>query len=299
MEQLDGNTTLNSSVCSSDQESICVDAFDMSSQSIPTQVGYRPMKVIYERPLSYKRLIRRDNKNVQALTLPRITNYNIRALFPKISNFALDMKERESDLSFITEVWEKKEKKKHQLRLEELLEIHGIKYISTPRPGAQRGGGAAIAVRLEHFSISKLNIPLPRCVEVVWGLLKPKIVTGKIKTIIVCCFYSPPRSRKNQVLIDHLTVTLQSLLAVHVNAGVIISGDRNSIDISTLLSIDPSLRQSVRHGTRGEKVLDVICSNLARFFNEPEIIPPIQPDRAGHGVPSDHNGVEAIPNTAH
>merc|ERR1712129_520667 len=169
---------------------------------------------------------------------------------------------------------------------------------STPRPGAQRGGGAAIAVRLEKFSISKLNIPLPRSVEVVWGLLKPKIGTGKVKTIIVCCFYSPPRSRKNQVLVDHLTVTLQSLLAVHVNAGVIISGDRNSIEISTLLSIDPSLRQTVRHGSRGEKVLDVICSNLARYFNEPRIIPPIQPDRVGHGVPSDHNGVEAIPNTA-
>ena len=164
-----------------------------------------------------------------------MTNYNIHSLFPKCSNFAMDMKVRESDFSFLTEVWEKKEKKKHQHKLE------GIKYISTPRPGAQRGGGAAIAVRLEHFSISKLNIPLPRSVEVVWGLLKPKIVTGKVNIIIVCCFYSPPRSRKNQVLIDHLTVTLQSLLAVHVNAGVIISGDRNSIDISTLLSIDPSV----------------------------------------------------------
>ena len=77
------------------------------------------------------------------------------------------MKERESDISFLTEVWEKKEKKKHQLKLEELLEMHGIKYISTPRPGAQRGGGAAIAVRLENFSISKLNIPLPKSIEVV------------------------------------------------------------------------------------------------------------------------------------
>ena len=171
--------------------------------------------------------------------------------------------------------------------------MHGIKYISTPRPGVQRGGGAAIAVRLENFSISKLNIPLPKS-----GLLKPKVVTGKINTIIVCCFYSPPRSRKNRVLIDHLTVTLQSLLNIHTNAGVIICGDRNSIEISALLSIDPSLRQTVRHGTRGQNILDVICTNLARYFSEPVIIPPIQPDRAGHGVQSDHSGVEAIPNTS-
>ena len=79
---------------------------------------------------------------------------------------------------------------------------------------------------------------------------------------------------------------------------MIICGDRNSIEISTLLSIDPSLRQTVRHGTRGQKILDVICTNLARYFNEPEIIPAIQPDREGHGVPSDHCGVAATPNTS-
>ena len=201
-------------------------------------------------------------------------------------------------MNTLTEVWEKSENKKHQFKLEELLELKGIKYISTPRPGAQRGGGAAIAVRLDMFSISKLNIPLPRAVEVVWGLLKPKTVTGNISTIIVCCFYSPPRSRKNRVMIDHLTVTLQSLLNLHPNAGVIISGDRNSIEISSLLSIDPSLRQTVRQATRGLNLIDVIVTNLARYFNEPVIIPPIVPDRPGHGVPSDHSGVEATPNTS-
>ena len=109
----------------------------------------------------------------------------MRSIFPKIGNFALDMIERESDISFLTEVWEKYENKKHQFRLEEMLEISGIKYISTPRPGAKRGGGAAIAVRLDNFTISKLNIALPRSIEVVWGLLKPKVVSGKI-TIIIC-----------------------------------------------------------------------------------------------------------------
>ena len=97
------------------------------------------------------------------------------------------------------------------------------------------------------------------------------------------------------MLIDHIAVTLQSLLGIHPNAGVIISGDRNNIDIPVLLSIDPSLRQTVRHNTRGDRILDVIVTNLSKFFNEPEIIPPINPDRPGHGVPSDHNGVEATP----
>ena len=206
------------------------------------------------------------------------------------------MEERACNLSFLTEVWQQLENKKHKNKLEELLELRGIKYISTPRPGGRRGGGAAIAVRTNDFNISKLNIPLPRAVEVVWGLLKPKKITGSISVIIVCCFYSPPKSRKNRVLVDHMTVTLQELLRTHPGAGVIISGDRNSIDISSLLSMDPSLHQTVKQPTRGQNILDVIITNMARYYDEPAIIPPIDPDRPGHGVPSDHFGVFAAPN---
>ena len=54
-----------------------------------------------------------------------------------------------------------------------MLEIDGIQYISTSCPGAKRGGGAAIAVRLDKFSISKLNISIPNGLEIVWGLMKP------------------------------------------------------------------------------------------------------------------------------
>ena len=212
IEQLDGNISINTSLAESSQAE--PDFFCPVNQ-IPTFFGYRPSKVKNERPPSYRKMIRRDNKKIQSLTLPKVVCYNVRALFPKIFSLARDMKERESDLCFLTEVWEKKEKKKHQFKLEELLEMHGIQYISTPRPGAQRGGGAAIAVRLEKFSISKLNIPLPRSTEVVWGLLRPKEISGEITTIIACCFYSPPRSRKNQVLVDHITLTLQSLLKIH------------------------------------------------------------------------------------
>ena len=221
----------------------------------------------------------------------------MRSFFPKFENFAQDMHERESDAVFLTEVWEKQENKKHQFKLEELLQMKGIKYISTPRPGAQRGGGAAIAVRLDRFTVSKLNIPFPKSVEVVWGLLKPKVITGNITAIIVCCFYSPPRSRKNSELIDHITVTLQSLMNIHNNAGIIVSGDRNDMDMSSLLSIDPTLRQTVLVPTRGPKTLDVIVTNLSCFFNDPVTIPPVLPDRPGHGVPSDHLGVSATPKT--
>ena len=153
-------------------------------------VGFRPIKVKFksERGKPCLKRIRRDNRAVQALSLPKISNYNMRSLIPKIGNFSLDVKEREVDISFLTEVWEKLENKKHQSKLEELLEMEGIQYISTPRPGAKRGGGAAIAVRLDKFGISKLNILIPKGLEVVWGLLKPKVASGKISKIFPAVF---------------------------------------------------------------------------------------------------------------
>ena len=67
------------------------------------------------------------------------------------------------------------------------------------------------------------------------------------------------------------------------------------MNISSILSIEPSLRQIVLKPTRGQNILDVIVTNLSSYYQEPCIIPPIHPDVSGHGVPSDHQGVMAVP----
>ena len=86
-------------------------------------------------------------------------------------------------------------------------------------------------------------------------------------------------------------------ISIHSGAGVIISGDRNSIEIPALLSIDPTLQQVVKVPTRGLRTLDVIITNLARYYHDPVIIPPIIPDNPVAGAPSDHSGILATPNT--
>ena len=207
------------------------------------------------------------------------------------------MEEREVDICFDSEVWEKAENKKHKQKIESMLEIKGISYISTPRPGKKRGGGAGICVNTEHFQISKLNIQIPKPLEIVWGLLKPKKPIGRINKIIVCSFYSPPWLYKNAKLVDHMTETLQSLLRIHTGAGIIISGDRNIMEISALVSIDPSLRQVVKLPTRGPNVLDVVLPNLGRYYSNTWILPPVLPDNATTASPSDHNGVLVKPLT--
>ena len=164
-----------------------------------------------------------------------MATYNVRSLFPKVGNFKIDMLERGISVSFISEIWEKSEDKEHIKHIETMLELDGLKYISTSRPNNKKGGGTAIIVNQDRFSVEKLEITIPNNLEVVWGLLKPKFKSFKFKKIILCSFYSPPKSRKNTKLADHIIGTLHMLNTVHPDSGIILGGDKNSMDISPLL----------------------------------------------------------------
>ena len=292
IDQLDGNISFSSNSSFSDIQDI-----DSTGLPIPVLTGHRPNHPsIIQRLPHARKTVRRDNKVLQAVSLPKMSNYNMRSVMPKLFNLGTDMIDRNCSISFLTEVWQKAENKKHQFKIEELFELRGLKYISTPRPGTRRGSGAAIVVNTEAFSISKLNINIPSNLEIVWGLLRPHEVTGKITKIIVCCFYCPPKSTKKTALIDHMTLTLQSLRTTFPKARAVISGDRNDLSIDRLLSVDPSLTQIVRRATRGIKTLTVVLTDLEVFYDEPIIVDPIDvDDPTKGGVPSDHNGVVVIP----
>ena len=60
-----------------------------------------------------RQTIRRDNRLSKSLVLPIIAVSNLRCLILKIRNFAQDILEREVGLALLTEVWQKKDKKKH------------------------------------------------------------------------------------------------------------------------------------------------------------------------------------------
>ena len=57
------------------------------------------------------------------------------------------------------------------------------------------------------------------------------------------------------------------------------------------------LRQIVNLNTRRQEILDIVLTNLFPYYNSPVIIPPVQPDIPGQGVPSDHSVPLCIPHT--
>jgi hypothetical protein len=129
---------------------------------------------------------------VDTLSAPSITLYNVCSEWAKWDSIAEDINMRATDICFLTEVWQKLENRKHQKCIESMLELKGIKYVSTPWPGARRGGGTALACSADRFVMSKLNIQIPRPLEACFALIKPKKPSGKISKFICCSFYNPP-----------------------------------------------------------------------------------------------------------
>ena len=126
-------------------------------------------------------------------------------------------------------------------------------------------------------------------------MLRPKKNTCKIKEIIIAAFYSPPNSRKNPQLLDHLLSNSLNLLSKYPNAGLVIGGDKNNLNISPLLNGIPKLSQIVTKPTYKHKVLDIILTNMSNLYCVPVITPPVQPDDPQCGVPSDHSTPVATP----
>ena len=243
-----------------------------------------------------RKVIKRDKKFISGESLPIISVSNVRSLIPKIENVKKDILERKISVAIFSEVWEKAKCKKQQLEFEKMFQLDGLKYISTPRL-TKRGGGTAIVVNQREFSLEKMSVSIPNNLEVVWGLVRPKKESATIREIIVAAIYSPPHSKKNNQLLDHLLSTTHYLLSRFPRAGLVIGGDKNDLQISSLISGIPRLRQIVTKYTHRRKILDIILTNMSSLYAVPEIVPAVPPDNPQVGVPSDHSTVVATPLT--
>ena len=236
-----------------------------------------------------------------ALNLPKVASYNLRSLGPKVQSLKTDLIERSIELAFLQEIWEPKENRAFHFEIEKMFEMHGLQYVSKPRPPNAKGrsyGGVAIVVNNQKFSCERLNILTPKNIEVVWGLLKPKNLSPSLfKKIIVCSFYSPPSKGKHSKLADHIVTTLHMLMSKYPGSGIILGADKNSMDITPILSCGLKLHQIVDKNTRKDKVLDIIIMNTSGYYQSPIIAPPIQPDDPNTGQPSDHSVPVCTPHT--
>ena len=242
--------------------------------------------------------VRRNNRILLAAQLPTIFVTNHRSFFPKFYNFIEAMKTLDLTLGLHSKIWERLEKKTHQNKIEEAIQLEGINYISNPRP-QRRGGGAAITLIEGNFSLIKLDVLLPKNLEVVWGLVRPKDPTSQFKGILVCSFYSVPYSTKKNQLIQHITINYAALKVKYKDTFFIAGGDKNGLDIRKLTDISPSFHTVNTKPTHGDKNIDVIITDMAHLYGESVIIPNVKTDipdgQPWSGKTSDHPIVYSRP----
>jgi hypothetical protein len=201
------------------------------------------------------------------------------------------MKTLDLTLGLHSKVGEDKEKKSHQDKLEEALELDGIQYISNPRPD-RRGGGAAISLMAGEFTLTKLDVIIPKNLEVIWGIVRPNKSTVDFKGIIVCSFYSVPYRRKKAQLIQHIAINYAELKSKYKNFFFLTGGDKNYLEIREILDISPTFHMHNTKPTHGDKNSNVLVSDMVHLFSESVIIPNVETDipdgQPGGGKQSDH-----------
>lgn len=171
IQQLDGN------------DSICSLNIDEELNSIPVHYGFRPPQVnCDDNNNTTLKTIKRDNRGYITVYLPVIAVYNHRSIWNKLQNFILEAKETNQGLTFHSEVWEMKEKKEHRKKIEEMMEMEGIKYVSTARPG-RRGGGNALTCNMEEFDMKEVQNNNFENHEVTFAIVRPK--ANEAKNIVI------------------------------------------------------------------------------------------------------------------
>ena len=202
-------------------------------------------------------------------------------------------------IGFLSELWLSQKNPLHQRELDRRLHLEGYEFITNSR-AARRGGGVGIVVNLNlGYTAKRLQVNCrvgASSLEVVWALVSPPSPVGGVKSFICASIYSPPKTRLNDSLIEHIQFNLNSLSAQYPGAGVFIAGDINNLDCTRLCNTFPDLLNVVASPTRGNKILDFVVTNLHEWYDKAVILPPIQPDVAGRGAASDHSVPIVRPN---
>ena len=141
-------------------------------------------------------------------------------------------------------------------------------------------------------------IPVKWGVEAVWALLTPKNVhqTHKVQKIVCAAIYSKPVSKHKSDLLDHIYEAF-NIVSAKFGRGLhfIIAGDTNDLRLKSIMDLSPSLVQIVSKPTRTDKttgkkaMLDPIITTLSQYYQEPQVLGPLDSDPDKNGKPSDHN----------
>ncbi|XP_019618323.1 PREDICTED: uncharacterized protein LOC109465472, partial [Branchiostoma belcheri] len=192
---------------------------------------------------------------------------NARSLLNKLDEFELTLQQYKVDIAIVTETWFS------TAMPSEFLNVDNYTLFATSRTD-RRGGGVAIYTHENIQARPISHVQVPPELECVWVWVRPKRLPREVPSIALCATYSPPNSKHQELLIDHLVNTADLLKTFNPDVGLILAGDYNRLDYKPLV-LSHRLEQVVPAPTRGDATLDVIVTNLKSFYLTPEVMNPL------------------------
>ena len=106
--------------------------------------------------------IKRSNKVVEALNLPKIININPRSAMNKLDELETFIKEESIDCAFISESHDRENK-----NLEENIKLEDYEVISNIHQRIGKGGRPALIVNKKHYEVQNLTNTV---IDIPWGV---------------------------------------------------------------------------------------------------------------------------------
>jgi hypothetical protein len=203
---------------------------------------------------------------------------NVMSLVPKIDEVNEFIIRNEINLALITETWLKESVS------DSVIDIPNFTLLRRDRT-SQNHGGVCAYIRESQYKYKRLD-DLNCCDdhECLWIYLRPTRLPRGFTCIIIAVIYHPPGA-DGKLFQDHLFQTLTLVESKYPNCGIIITGDFNRLNVTRLLN-HFRLKQIVKIPTRNDATLDLILTNMHKFYNPPQGYP-------GFGL-SDHNTIVQV-----
>ena len=196
--------------------------------------------------------------------VPSLMLSNTMSLAPKIDEVCHSVLQTDVDLACFTETW------LTDFVHDNDIQIPGYNVVRRDRLIGQHGGVCLYVKESIPFEI--LSQYHNDQFEVLWVKARPHKLPRGLSCIIIGSIYHPP-SANDRNMIDFLTEQLSLIESTYYNCGLILLGDFNNLNCHRLNN-HFSLKQLVKFPTRGRRTLDLILTNLAKFYLPPVKLPP-------------------------
>jgi hypothetical protein len=190
--------------------------------------------------------------------VPSLMLTNVMSLAPKIDEVSLFLLNKNPDVVFITETWLTNAIDKSHINIPE------YNVVCKNRSSGSHGG-VCLYLRnsisyeiLDHFHNAET--------EVLWVKIRPTRLPRGFPCIITGTLYHPPSS-DNNVMLEYLAKSLTDIEGHYPGCGIILAGDFNRLIVSRL-SRQFRMKQLIHLHTRGDQTLDLVLTNLNKFYDK-------------------------------